>query len=304
MLSEDHITEFLQSRSFLPLTKKKYRSLLARYVCDVVPDPDTWEQGSVRWLEGLKVEPNTKRYYFDVLHSFLNWCLSRGYVPSNPMKLMKIRLSTMPLRYALTSEEVQKLVSVTRQKKDERALRDCAIIIFMLHTGLRVGGVSGLDVQDFIQVKPGRIIAKYKGKGHIGKDSFVVVPEIGVRGIDEYLKLRKSKLFASDQGAVFLTVWKDKCRLTESRMRETIRERMVEAKIKRPGICVHSLRHTAATMAYRSGADIMAIKEMLDHRSLETTQGYLHSIDRIEGAAELKIDYGLETRTDTKKRRK
>lgn len=41
----------------------------------------------------------------------------------------------------------------------------------------------------------------------------------------------------------------------------------------------HALRHSAATDVYRASRDVMAIRDMLGHQSLATTQGYVKGLD-------------------------
>jgi len=59
-------------------------------------------------------------------------------------------------------------------------------------------------------------------------------------------------------------------------LQDLFRKALMSAGITRPGISVHTLRHTSATLLLRNGCDLMSIKEMLGHASLESTAIYLH----------------------------
>ncbi len=86
-------------------------------------------------------------------------------------------------------------------------------------------------------------------------------------------------------------------------MRKLVKDRLREAGLDRPGLSPHSLRHTAAALAYTNGADILSIRDMLGHRSVTTTENYLRSIDRIERAAELVVGRALGWRQHSPRRR-
>ena len=51
---------------------------------------------------------------------------------------------------------------------------------------------------------------------------------------------------------------------------------MRNAAICRPGITLHSLRHSFASLLLKNGCDLVSIKELLGHASLESTSIYLH----------------------------
>ena len=65
-------------------------------------------------------------------------------------------------------------------------------------------------------------------------------------------------------------------------------KRALDAIAERQGVTTHTLRHSFATHMLDRGADIMAVKELLGHASLSTTQLYTHlSRERIRAAYDL-----------------
>lgn len=53
-----------------------------------------------------------------------------------------------------------------------------------------------------------------------------------------------------------------------------------KAKIDDTDYCVHTLRHTCATLLYRCGVDIKTIQEILGHIQIDTTEIYTHIYDK------------------------
>ena len=67
---------------------------------------------------------------------------------------------------------------------------------------------------------------------------------------------------------------------------------------------VHDLRHSAATMLIKSGADLNTVKNMLGHTKIETTERYLHTDFETAAAAAQKVVAGIfpETKNEQKEK--
>ena len=82
------------------------------------------------------------------------------------------------------------------------------------------------------------------------------------------------RLGLSDETAVLLN---PKGRRLSQRSVQKIVRRLLDDAAAGEGLTVHSLRHSFATHLLDAGADLMAVKELLGHVSLSTTQIYTHT---------------------------
>ena len=145
--------------------------------------------------------------------------------------------------------------------------RDRMIMILFYEAGLRLSELVGLDVAD---VDMGASVIKVKGK----RDKDRVVPFAAeLRGeLQVYLNARA--LFAHEVGgALFLS--SQGCRISNSRVYRMVRSqlsRVTSVKKKSP----HVLRHSFATAMLNNEAEIGAVKELLGHERLATTEIYTH----------------------------
>lgn len=112
------------------------------------------------------------------------------------------------------------------------------------------------------------------GKGN--KERTGYINKMTKKAIEEYLRIRdnfnpKTKtLLVSKYG---------------SKMSSTAIEKIIKKAYKLSGIndenyCVHTLRHTCATLLYRNGTDIRTIQELLGHVQIDTTEIYTHLHDQ------------------------
>lgn len=160
------------------------------------------------------------------------------------------------------------------------ALRDQAMIELLYATGIRVGELVGIDIDD---VDLERCVVKVTGKGN--KQRIVPFGHPARDAIGDWLGRGRSSLKtesqadAEDRFALFLG--KRGKRVNQRQVREVVSRRLEhlgDTSARGP----HVLRHTAATHLLDGGADLRAVQELLGHSSLATTQLYTHvSIDRL-----------------------
>jgi integrase/recombinase XerC len=151
------------------------------------------------------------------------------------------------------------------------AIRDRAVLEFLYATGLRVGELAALDLED---VEVSTSLVRVLGKGR--KERIVpfgkAARETLRRWIAASAPLRR-RSGDGDAEALFLNLRGG--RLTDRSVRRILDRRLREAAIV-ARVSPHALRHTFATHMLGSGADLRAIQELLGHASLSTTQRYTH----------------------------
>lgn len=141
--------------------------------------------------------------------------------------------------------------------------RDRAILTLIYSTGLRVSEVCSLQMKD-ISRNEQRILISGKG----GRERYVPLDPIVDEAIQEYLKSRNSTISE-------LFVSKKSGSLTPRAIQLMVKKYAQEAKIDKK-VTPHKLRHTCATHLLQEGAHLVSIQKLLGHKSLTTTQIYLH----------------------------
>lgn len=157
-------------------------------------------------------------------------------------------------------------------------LRDVAVLELLYATGVRVGELVGLDVDD---VDRERNVVRVLGKGRKERAVPFGLPAAGA--LDAWLARGRPALARSDSGPALLLGARGG-RLDQRVVRATV-HRLVVAVPGAPDIGPHGLRHSAATHLLEGGADLRTVQEMLGHASLATTQRYTHvTTERLRSA--------------------
>lgn len=213
------------------------------------------------------------------VRGFTSWLHRRGELSSDPGALLVNPKARRPLPSTLDEGEVRALLDAVAEGADGDpiSLRDLAILELLYATGMRVGELCGLDVDD---LDPSRRVARVFGKGR--KERMVPYGLPAQQAVDRWLLVRPSLVKAGSGAALFVGARGG--RIDQRRVREVVHERLSEVP-GAPDLGPHGLRHTAATHLLEGGADLRSVQEMLGHASLSTTQIYTHvTTDRLRTA--------------------
>jgi len=203
--------------------------------------------------------------HLSTLRSFFRFLTRENYLKTNPILMLSSPKLEKHLPSFMTEEEVAKLIesAFAKDDKDERGLRDRAILETFYSSGLRISELVALDLGDIDFISG---IVKVMGKGK--KERIVPIGDAALQSIRRYIDKRKKK------GEVaFLN--KNGKRITTRGVRDIV-EKYLKSSGTRQGISPHTLRHSFATHLLNRGADLRTVQELLGHANLSTTQIYTH----------------------------
>ena len=164
---------------------------------------------------------------------------------------------------------LEECLELLRHIETEFTERDYCIITFFLNCGMRLSELVGINLTDFKE-NTVRIL----GKGN--KERTVYLTGACIDALDHYLKERNALSNLKDRNALFVSKRTGK-RLSPRRVEQIVGQCLAQAGLSGKGYSPHKLRHTAATLMYRSGqADMLALQEILGHANVSTTQIYTH----------------------------
>jgi integrase/recombinase XerC len=154
-------------------------------------------------------------------------------------------------------------------------LRNALIVELLYASGVRVGELVGLDVDD---LDPGRRLLRVLGKGR--KERSVPFGAPAAAALQAWLARGRPVLAVADSGPALLLGVRGS-RLDAREARRVVHAAMA-ATPGVPDIGPHGLRHSAATHVLEGGADLRSVQELLGHASLATTQVYTHvTVERL-----------------------
>ena len=164
-------------------------------------------------------------------------------------------------------------------------LRDRALIGIMSLEGCRTVEMYQLKVEDIVRqgIKTGLQVAAKRAS------RIVPLTENLTAQLNEYLELRRKvlrrKIKPADYVFVSLSNNNKGGQLSRRSIREICDRALIECNLKHtPGrtLTAHSLRHTAGTLALRTGSDLRQVQDLLGHADPRTTSIYAHAGDRWE----------------------
>ncbi|XJS11573.1 site-specific tyrosine recombinase XerD [Aerococcaceae bacterium WGS1372] len=278
---EEIIDEF---RRYLLIDQGKSQNTIESYILDLRKFINFMQDNDIRDLklvtrdsiqlflafmnkQGYSVS-TTNRIVSSLKH-FFQYLINEHVIEINPMTLIKSAKKRVKLPKALSSKEVEKLIT-SPDTTTNIGIRDRAILELMYATGLRVSELTHLKTDD-IHIELGFL--QTIGKGN--KERIVPLGEEAVYWVNKYLdevypifssnKLNSQNLFLTQRGQQFTRqgIWKN------------IKKYVIKADIN-SDVSPHMLRHSFATHLLENGADLRLVQELLGHSDISTTQIYTH----------------------------
>jgi site-specific recombinase XerD len=221
------------------------------------------------------------RRKFATARVFFTYWVRRGELDKSPLWRIRLDLgrerllprSLSPVDAKLLIEETWKgpssipLTALTPSDSEFLHVRNIAAIEILFATGMRVGELVNLEVDDWCEADRAFLV---KGKGSRQRLAFLP-DDRSLKAVQMYLAARSS-LALSHPGLLI--------NATGARISTQGIARLLTQTAKSAGIATkvtpHVIRHTVATLLLRYGADIRVVQEVLGHASISTTQRYTH----------------------------
>jgi site-specific recombinase XerD len=215
------------------------------------------------------VSPKTARRKLCAIRSFYQFVYSEDGLAKDPSRDIRGPKAHRTLVRPITREEVE-LILASIGNEHPIDIRNRAILHVCYGSGLRASELTNMRIAD---LNFAHSVAKVRlGKGQ--KDRHVPLNELEVEAIRQYLELARPHFVKTpDEGILFIGRYGEI--LTRQRLWQIVTE--LSMKVIGRVISPHKYRHAFVTDTTNGGASLRVVQKMAGHRSVRTTQGYLHS---------------------------
>ncbi len=215
----------------------------------------------------LNNSPKTRARKLSSIKAFYKYLTVKVHLMENdPAINIEIPTLKKTLPKYLSLEESLELLN---HVETDFPARDYCILTLFLNCGMRLSELVGINISD---IDNGTI--KILGKGD--KERLVYLNDSCKDSLQNYLLERNEITTIKDKDALFISKRLGK-RLSGRRVQQIVNQCLKAAGLDEKGYSPHKLRHTAATLMYRYGnVDMLALKEILGHEHVTTTEIYTH----------------------------
>lgn len=202
------------------------------------------------------LSPFTVQGYVRAVKRLFNWLEFNEYLQHNPARKLKKPSLPKTMPKALSVEDMRKLLDVAQASK-----RNYAIILFLLDTGCRVGGLVGLRIQD-LNFEDNSALVTEKGR----KSRYVFFRDVTKDALQEWLAIRPQGtdfVFVSQRGQAFSTYT----------VNQILRRLKIKAGIE-GRVNPHAFRHAFAKLYLMSGGDLASLSDLMGHTDVQVTKHF------------------------------
>ena len=274
----DQFADYLRlERNYSPKTVASYRRdlvLFRQFLADIDADLDllTADRDTVRlWVVDMmdKGEASTTvNRKLSTLRSFYRFLRIKGITEHSPVQGIKGPKNKKPLPQFVKESDMDKLLDDTDLGEGFMGIRNRTVIAVFYETGMRMAELIGLNDRD-IDFSTRTI----KVTGKRDKQRFIPFGQELETRLHQYIDAR-TEAFGDGNAAFFVNQKGD--RIPRHQVYLLVKDalsKVSDVSKKSP----HVLRHTFATSMLNHDAELGAVKELLGHNSLQTTEIYVHT---------------------------
>ena len=211
---------------------------------------------------GLRI--STVRTRLACIIAFLHFLMEQDVISGSPLRRsIKLKLPDV-LPRAMNPADVRKLLSVVDD------IRDRALILLLLRTGIRIGEALGLRLND-LDIKDRKVHLFEGEKNSMGR--VVYLSDDALFAIKLWLRRR-------DKNKEFIFYGQGNGHICYSTSRGLFVKYLKKAGLDQKGYTVHCLRHTFASELLNAGMRLECLQQLLGHQDIEVTRRYARLTDR------------------------
>lgn len=204
------------------------------------------------------------------LRTFYKYLYDKGLVDRNIFKYISLPKKEKRLPKYITNTDVDEIFNIP-DIKTPIGQRNRLILELLYGTGIRVSELCNIKLEDInFNEKSIRIL----GKG--SKERIVLYGRPCESALDMYLNEGRNILLNGKSNNYLIVGLNKKDKAITTRSIELIINDIIEKAALNKKVTPHTLRHTFATHLLNEGCDILIVKELLGHSSLDTTGIYTH----------------------------
>lgn len=269
-------------KRYSPMTIKSYNEDMVQFTDYCISySKTTFEEISTKFLKSFLMmlndngfEPISISRKLSSIRGLLNFALNNGYIENNPAKGIKNPKCKRKLPDVVSSSKIDEVFQLTEENEENYKLVN-SIFELLYGCSLRVSEVCNLRISD-IDFKKNLVRV-------LGKGNKVRLVPLGIKSREILLEYYKDIRSSSNVNDLFLLTPRMKPLYPKFAYNYVRKYLSLVTNIAKKS--PHILRHSSATHMLDGGADLMAVKEILGHSSLSTTQIYTHvSIERLKQA--------------------
>lgn len=217
-----------------------------------------------------KYKSTTISRKISALRTFYAVLYDKNIVDKNVFEYITLPKKEKRLPKYLSNDDIDEIFKII-DISTPLGIRNRLILELLYGSGLRVSELCNIKLSDIdFSNKSIRIIGKGK------KERIVYYGEPCKRIIDLYLNGTRDEILGKNKNEYLIIGNKKSNKSLSVRSVELILNNIIESTSLNKKASPHTLRHTFATHLLNDGCDILIVKELLGHSSLDTTGIYTH----------------------------
>ena len=246
---------------------EKFAAFLdAQAVVDLTDVNETTMNAYILMMEQKQFATSTISRNIAALKSFFDYLERYENHQGNPAARLKAPKIEKKAPEVLTVAEVTRLLEQPAGRNNKE-LRDKAMLELMYATGIRVSELVSLTIDD-INVQAGYIRCSERGRERI-----IPIGSVARISLRQYLKQARPAMISDDSSAILFPNYSGQP-MSRQGFWKILKQYAAKAGIE-SDITPHTLRHSFAAHLLENGADLRSVQEMLGHSDISTTQIYL-----------------------------